>query len=483
MGVDRRGHLRTSESDPMARSGQRASRRQARRDMISSAVRTALLLLLAVAPAASGQSPQAPPQPSPTIVIHAGHVLIDPGEPAAGAHTVVVRGGRIVSVESGFRSPGTYGEGARLVDLSDKYLLPGLIDLHMHLAIIMDSDAATNASEARLALAAAGYARRLLDAGVTTVRDVGDNTGVTLALRDAIARGDVPGPRIVAAGRIISRTGGHGAKAPVAGEIPYQPAGCDGAESCRRAVRENIERGSDWIKVTVSGSGREAGGRADAPPILFEDEMQAVAAAAQQAGRPVAAHAHSTAAINLALTQGVRTIEHGTYFNDESARLFRQRRAYLVPTAFVARFVRSKLDMFAGGGDVKSGEELRAWADAAVAGPGRAWRAGIPLALGTDGGPSFEPTATADEIGLYIASGVPAAEAIRAATRNGAAALGMDDSLGRIVPGYLADLIAVDGDPIAEVATLREVRFVMKDGVIHRPAAADGSTAPEQADQ
>lgn len=451
--------------------------------MTSSVVRTALLILLAVAFPASAQAPK-PPEPSPAIVIHAGHVLANPGEPSVGAHTVVVRDGRIVSVEAGFRPAGTYGSGARLVDLSDKYLLPGLIDLHMHLAIIMDSDAATNASEARLALAAAGYARRLLDAGVTTVRDVGDNSGVTLALRDAIARGDVAGPRIVAAGRIISRTGGHGAKAPVAGDIPYRPAGCDGVESCRRAVRENIERGSDWIKVTVSGSGREAGGRADAPPILFEDEMQAVAAAAQQAGRPVAAHAHSTAAIKLALTQGVRTIEHGTYFDDESARLFREQDAYLVPTAFIARFVRSKLDMFAGGSDGKSGEELRAWADAGIAGPGRAWRAGIPLGLGTDGGPSFEPTATADEIGLYVASGVPAAEAIRAATRNGAAVLGMQDSLGRILPGYLADLIAVDRDPATDVATLHEVGFVMKDGVIHRaPGAADDGTAPTRTDQ
>ena len=451
--------------------------------MTSSVVRTALLILLAVAFPASAQAPK-PPEPSPAIVIHAGHVLANPGEPAVGAHTVVVRDGRIVSVEAGFRPAGTYGSGARLVDLSDKYLLPGLIDLHMHLAIIMDSDAATNASEARLALAAAGSARRLLDAGVTTVRDVGDNSSVTLALRDAIARGDVAGPRIVAAGRIISRTGGHGAKAPVAGDIPYRPAGCDGVESCRRAVRENIERGSDWIKVTVSGSGREAGGRADAAPILFEDEMQAVAAAAQQAGRPVAAHAHSTAAIKLALTQGVRTIEHGTYFDDESARLFREQDAYLVPTAFIARFVRSKLDMFAGGSDGKSGEELRAWADAGIAGPGRAWRAGIPLGLGTDGGPSFEPTATADEIGLYVASGVPAAEAIRAATRNGAAVLGMQDSLGRILPGYLADLIAVDRDPAIDVATLHEVGFVMKDGVIHRtPATADGGTAPTRTDQ
>lgn len=438
------------------------------------ATRIATALLLFAAAGIRAQAPDSKPAASP-IVIHAGHVLADPGEPALGPQTIVVRDGRIVSIAPGFQGPGAQDPQARLVDLSDAYLLPGLVDLHVHMAIDMHSDAQTNASEARLALATAGYARKLLDAGVTTVRDVGDNTGVTLAVRDAIARGQLAGPRIVAAGRIISRTGGHGARRPMPGDIPYRPAGCDGVESCRRAVREDVEQGSDWIKVTVSGSGREAGGAADAPPNLFEDEMRAVAEAAKQAGRPVAAHAHSTAAINLALAAGVRTIEHGTYFDDASVRLFKRNGAYLVPTAFVARFVGSQVAMFSGGTDGKTGADLKAWSDAAVANPGRAWRAGIPLALGTDGGPSFEPTATAEEVGLYVAAGVPANEALRAATRNGADALGMGDELGRIRPGYLADLIAVPGDPTADPARLRQVVFVMKDGVVHRgPGDAHG---------
>lgn len=412
--------------------------------------------------------------PSAAIVIHAGAVLSTPGEPPLGPQTIVVRDGRIVSMQEELLPASEFGADATLVDLSDKFVLPGLIDLHMHLAIIMDASNETAASESRLALAVAGYSRKLLEAGVTTVRDVGDNTGVTFALRDSFANGELPGPRVFAAGRIISRTGGHGAKQATPGSLPYIPAGCDGPELCRRAVREDIEQGSDWIKVTVSGSGRESGGKADAQPILFENEMKAIAEAAAQADRPVAAHAHSTRAINLALVSGARTIEHGTYFDGTSASLFKRHGAFLVPTAFVADYVRSKLEMFAGGRDGRSGDDLKAWADAALAGPGRAWRAGIRLGLGTDGGPSFAPTATARELELYVASGVPAAEAIRAATSNGAEILGMGGELGSIRPGYLADLIAVDGDPLQEIARLQRVVFVMKDGIVHK-SAVDGA--------
>lgn len=414
--------------------------------------------------------------PSPAIVIHAGRLIAEPGQPALGPHTLVIREGRIAAVEPGLTPAGE--SGARLIDLSDRYVLPGLIDLHMHLAIAMNADAATVASESRLALATAAYARRLLRAGVTTVRDVGDNTRVTLAVRDAIASGDLPGPRIHAAGRIISRTGGHGAKRAGPGEIPYPPAACDGSESCRRAVRENIEQGSDWIKITVSGSGRETSGRPDATPILFTEEAVSAIEAARQAGRPVAAHAHSTAAINLALKAGARTIEHGTYFDDESIRLFRRQSAYLIPTAFVADFVGSQPEKFAGGQDGKPGEELQRWVDAAKAGPGRAWRAGVPLGLGTDGGPSFDVTATAKEIELYVASGVPAPEALKAATAGNADALGLGHELGRIRPGFLADLIAVENDPSTDVAQLQQVRFVMKEGVVYCDAACGNAKSP-----
>lgn len=404
----------------------------------------------------------------PAIVIHAGTLLANPGESPLKTRTVVVRGGRIVSIDEGFRPAASYGTDAKFVDLSDRFVMPGLIDLHMHLSISMHAGPEVSGSEARLALNGAAYARRLLDAGVTTVRDVGDNGGTVYALRDAIAAGDMPGPRIFAAGRVISRTGGHGAKRPGPTELHFEPAGCDGVESCRRAVRENIEAGADWIKLTVSGSGREAGGRADAQPIMLADEIAAASEAARRAYRPIAAHAHSTAAINAALANGATTVEHGTYFDAESARLFKQRGAWLVPTASVAAFVRSQLSMFAGNGDVKGTDELKQWADAAVANPGRAWRAGIPLALGTDGGPSFDADTTAKEVGLYVAAGVPASAALAAATRNGAEALGMGDRLGRVQAGYIADLIAVDGDPLADVERLRTVLFVMKDGVVHR---------------
>lgn len=427
-------------------------------------------LVLAVA-TSTGVAPSngQPADPvSQDIMIFAGAVLTDPGKPPLGPQTIVVRNHRIVLLEPGFRQLDPKAPRPRLINMSDKFLMPGLIDMHMHLAISMNADSATVASPPKLALYAAGYARKLLEAGVTTVRDAGDNTGTVFALRDAVQNGDVIGPRIFAAGRIISRTGGHGAKHPEIGDIPYIPATCDGTESCRKVVRENVEQGSDWIKITVSGSGRETTGRAAAAPTMFPDEIAAVVAAARQASRPVAAHAHSTAAINLALSLGVKTIEHGTYFDATSVKLFKQHHAYLIPTAFVADFVRSKAELFAHGTDGMEGAELIAWANAAMAGPGRAWRAGIPLGLGTDAGPSFEPSATAHEIELYVASGVPPAEAIRAATATNAAILSMSGQLGRIAPGYLADLIAVDGNPVQDVSRLHDIVFVMKDGEVVR---------------
>lgn len=425
--------------------------------------RTAAALLFLMVSAGSLAQPAPPPAAKPApMVILAGHLIAEPGDPALGPHTLLIREGRIEKVVPGLQRD--LSPGARIVDLSHLHVLPGLIDAHMHLAIDMHADTATSTSETRLALSTASYARRLLRAGVTTVRDVGDNGGTVYAVRDAINDGLIEGPRILAAGRVVSRTGGHGAKQASAVEIPYVPASCDGTESCRRVVRENIEAGADWIKITVSGSGREAGGRPEALPNLFDDEVESAIAAARQAGRPVAAHAHSTAAINLALRAGARTIEHGTYFDDDSVSLFKRKQAYLVPTAFVADYVGSKLDMFAGGRDGRSQDDLRQWVDAAKAGPGRAWRAGVPLALGTDGGPSFDVFATAQEVALYVASGVPAPAALRAATAGNADALALAESIGHLRAGAWADIIAVPGDPQADVAQLRQIRMVMKEG-------------------
>ena len=191
------------------------------------------------------------------IVIHAGALLADPGEQPLREQTVVVTDGKITAVEKGYQSAERYGADARFIDLKDRFVLPGLIDLHKHISMPLDEDAMTLTSEDRLALMTAAVAKATLDAGVTTLRDVGDNVGVTFAVRDAINAGVIEGSRIFAAGRIVSSTGGHGTTKDFQ-EIEQPRGGCDGPESCRRVVRENIEAGSDWIKMTVSGSGGAA---------------------------------------------------------------------------------------------------------------------------------------------------------------------------------------------------------------------------------
>jgi imidazolonepropionase-like amidohydrolase len=399
------------------------------------------------------------------IVIHAGALLADPGRKPLREQTVVVSDGKVSAVENGYQPAERYGAEARLVDLKDRFVLPGLIDLHKHVSMPLDEDAIALTSEARLALMTAAIAKAALDAGVTTVRDVGDNVGVTFAVRDAINAGVIAGPRIIAAGRIVSSTGGHGTTRDFQ-EFEHPRGGCDGPESCRRVVRENIEAGSDWIKMTVSGSGGAASGLADAEPIMLPDEVHAVTEAARRSLRPVAAHAHSTAAIKLALESGARTIEHGTYFDDGCARLFKSKGAFLVPTAYVAEFVGKQVEKFSADPRRLPAEALRHWTRAAMANPGRAWRAGIRLGVGSDSGSRNDAHATAREIELFVASGVPVGDAIAAATVTNAEILNMQDRVGRIRPGYEADLIALTGDPLLDVSKLHGVSFVMKGGSI-----------------
>ena len=406
------------------------------------------------------------------IVIHAGALLADPGTKPLHEQTVVITDGKISAVENGYQPTERYGADARLIDLRDRFVLPGLIDLHKHISMPLDEEAISLTSESRLALMTAAVAKAALDAGVTTLRDAGDNVGVTLAVRDAINAGVIEGPRIFAAGRIISSTGGHGTTKDFQ-EIEYPRGGCDGPESCRRVVRENIEAGSDWIKMTVSGSGGAPSGLADAEPIMLAEEVRAVTEAARRGLRPVAAHAHSTAAIKLALESGARTIEHGTYFDDACARLFKSKGAFLVPTAYVAEFVGKQVEKFSADPRRLAPEALRRWTQNAMANPGRAWRAGIRLGVGSDSGSRTDAHATAREIELFVASGVPAGDAIAAATVNNAEILNMQNRLGRIRPGHEADLIAVDSDPLVDVAKLHTVSFVMKGGAVVQRRSVD----------
>jgi len=411
---------------------------------------------------------------SAAIVIHAGGVLANPGDAPLREQTIVVSEGKITAVENGYQPADRYGADAQLIDLQDRFVLPGLIDLHKHISLPLDGDPGLMASESGLTLVTAAVAKAALDAGVTTLRDVGDNVGVTFAVRDAINAGVIPGPRILAAGRIVSSTGGHGTTQDFQSGFKRTQGGCDGAESCRHVVRENIEAGSDWIKITVSGSGGAPSGLKDAEPIMLPEEVHAVMEAARRGLRPVAAHAHSTAAIKLALEIGARTIEHGTYFDDACAKLFKSKGAFLVPTAYVAEFVSKQIDKFSGAPGQLPPEGLRRWTQAAMANPGRAYRAGIRLGVGSDSGSHNDGHATAREIQLFVASGVPAADAIAAATTTNAEILGIQDRVGRIRPGFDADLIAVAGDPLPDITKLDSVSFVMKGGAVVRSSEVAG---------
>ena len=270
------------------------------------------------------------------VAIEAGQLLDKPGNAPRGASTIIVRDGKVSEIRAGH---GNAPAGARLVDLRDKFVLPGLIDSHVHL----DSDAGGNAalveavtsSDAATAYRAAGNAKKTLMAGFTTVRNLGDGTGATLALRDAIAAGDLPGPRIIDAGRSISTTSGHmdgtlGVSEDLHASIDQDNL-CDGVESCRQAIRKQIRRGVDVIKIATTGGVNSRIG-AGLGRQIFDDEVKALVDTAHLYGKKVAVHAHGTDGVNAALAAGANSIEHGTTLDDASLKLFKQAGAYYVPT-------------------------------------------------------------------------------------------------------------------------------------------------------
>jgi imidazolonepropionase-like amidohydrolase len=411
------------------------------------------------------------------VLIHAGRLLDRPGQQPRGASTVVVRNGRIEAVRDGFAAAAGF-PGANVVDLRERYVLPGLIDSHVHL----DSDRAgqegfveslTN-SDAYFAYQALANARKTLDAGFTTVRNLGDDRGVTLALRDAIAAGSVPGPRIVDSGTGVSSTAGHGDRtlslAPDIGEHVSEANLCDGPESCRRAIREQIRRGVDVIKIMTTGGVNSRIGTGVGKQ-MFDDEAQALIETAHLYGKKVAVHAHGADGINLALKHGADSIEHGTLLDEESVKLFLKSGAYYVPTLST---VNGYLERLAKDPNAYP-PAVRAKIDWRIKITGKAlelaYPRGVKIAFGTDAGVSKHGR-NADEFELMVKHGMPAAAAIKAATLNAADLLGLAAEVGSIEPGKRADLIAVAGDPLSDVTVLKRVSFVMKDGVVHKQQVA-----------
>lgn len=416
----------------------------------------------------------APQQPAaaaqPDTLIHAGRVLADP---ASGRvltqQSILVRSGRIVSITAGYSTP---ANGAAVVDLKNAFVLPGLIDSHVHLASEQGPDARLNGflkTESDAAIDAAGFAMKTLNAGFTTVADLGGPSESILALRSGVARGVVPGPRIISAAGAVSVHGGHGDANGMPRELAVMfrsPGVCSGADDCARATRERVRDGADIIKITATGGvlSQTAAGLGQQ---FTDDELKAIVQAAHSMGRKVTAHAHGVDGINSFLKAGGDSIEHGTYADAESARLFKTNGAYLVPTLLAGDFVAREAER---PGTFLTPPQI---AKAREAGPKmldmlrRMHAAGVKIAFGTDTGVSAHGD-NAQEFALMVKAGMTPLQTIQAATVNAADHFGLSAEIGSISVGKAADIIAVGGDPLSNVRELESVDFVMKGGKVYK---------------
>jgi imidazolonepropionase-like amidohydrolase len=420
-------------------------------------------LLLAASPA--GLVLAASPAAAEVTVIQADRVLAEPGKAPLGPTSIVVDKGRIVALLPGRQAPA----GAKVIDLGSRFVLPGLIDSHVHL----DSDAGGEAALVESVTSSAGTSAlraqwngmKTLNAGFTTVRNLGDGSGATLALRDAIAAGWVQGPRIVDAGRSISVTSGHMDATNSIAEDLHGSIGqenlCDGVDACRQAVRMQVRRGVDVIKIATTGGVNSRIG-AGLGQQMFPDEAKAVVETAHLHGKKVAVHAHGTDGINVALAAGADSIEHGTMPNDETLKLFKSSGAYYVSTLSTINGYKERLAKDPNAYPPAVLEKVKWRLEITGKALEKAVPAGVKIAFGTDAGVSKHGR-NADEFELMVQHGMTPATAIVAATTNAADLLGVKD-IGALRPGYHADIIAVAGDPLADVKVLKTVDFVMKGG-------------------
>lgn len=402
--------------------------------------------------------------------IHAGKLLDRPGQAPRGASTIAVKGGKIAGVYDGYVTP--LGE-APVIDLKDRTVLPGLIDSHVHLSSDRAGQegllASLTESRQLSAYETLWNAQKTLMAGFTTVRNLGDEGG-TLALREAISRGWATGPRIVDAGMSISTTSGHMDRRLGLSEDLHPVTGienlCDGPEECRKAVRTQIGRGADVIKIATTGGVNSRIGAGLAKQ-MFDDEAKAIVETAHLYGKKVAVHAHGADGIAVALRAGADSVEHGTLIDDESIALFRKTGAYYVPTLST---VNGYLERIAKDPNAYP-PEVRAKIDWRISITGKALEravpAGVKIAFGTDAGVSKHGR-NADEFELMVKHGMTPMQAIQAATVNAADLLGLAREVGSIEPGKSADIIAVSGDPLSDVRVLKSVGFVMRAGVVHK---------------
>ena len=410
----------------------------------------------------------ATPLPAATLV-YAGRLLDVEAGRMLERRTVVIEGDRVAAVEEGFRAPAT---GDTVVDLSALTVLPGLIDLHTHLTSELSPSSYLESYQQDaplVALEGALHARRTLEAGFTTVRDLGDSFDASIALRDAIERGWVPGPRIVTAGKSLATTGGHADPSNgLRDDLVLHPPGPDegvinSRDEAARAVRARYQSGADCIKITATGGVLSLAASGHNPQ-FSEELIAAVVETASDYGFHVAAHAHGAEGMKRAIRAGVRTIEHGTFMDEEAMALMKRHGTIYVPTLLAARFVGEKAEEGGYFPPVVRPKALEVGPQAQRT-FGRALAAGVRIGFGTDSGVSPHGE-NAREFALMVEGGMEPLAAIRAATLVAAEVIGRGDRLGRIAPGFLADLVAVEGDPLADVRTLERVAAVVKGGAV-----------------
>jgi imidazolonepropionase-like amidohydrolase len=441
------------------------------RRYLESLTLAALTLIAAALPArAQTASPAATPV---RTVIRAAHAI----EPRTGKRidnaVIVVDGDRITTISSG----GAVPSGAKVIDLGDATVLPGLIDVHTHLSS-ESHDYYTDLfrrSPIDDAVRAHVYAKRTLEAGFTTVRDVGAPELIDVALRNAINDGDVEGPRMLVATLALSATGGHGDLNGFSPYIHFQQLSniADGVDEVRKAVRRNIKYGADWIKVLASAgvlSEEEAVGA----PQYSQEELNAIVAEATTWGRKVAAHAHGAEAIKRATRAGVASIEHGGLVDEEGVRLMKEHGTYLVPDIYTDAYILEHGKEL--GLPDKIIEKERQLRKAQNVNWRRAIAAGVKMAFGTDAG-VYPHGTNAKQFKYLLELGLTPLQTIQMATSNAADLLGWSAKVGTLSAGSWADLIAVRGDPLADVTVLERPSFVMKGGTVYRSAPAGDSAA------
>ena len=399
--------------------------------------------------------------------VHCGNLIDGKTNDVQPQMTIVVEGNKITAIEKGFSKPGTSDV---LIDLSKKTVMPGLIDMHVHLESETNKDQNLQRftlNEADVAYRAAAFARKTLMAGFTTVRDLG-GSGVNTALRNAINQGIAVGPRIFSAGKSIATTGGHadptnGYRKDLMGDPGPKEGVINGPDDARKAVRQRYKEGSDVIKITATG-GVLSIAKDGSGPQFTDEEVKAIIETAKEYGMTTAAHAHGAEGMKRAVMAGITTIEHGTKMTEEIMDLMKQKGTYFVPTISAGKFVaeQAKVPGYYHPLVVPKALEIGPQIQETFA---KAYKRGVKIAFGTDAG-VFPHGDNGKEFTYMVEAGMPAMEAIKAATVVPAGILGMSDKFGSLETGKFADLVATDENPLKNIKTMEKVSFVMKEGVV-----------------